>query len=223
MQTVMPSFRSLFVVAPLVLGLGACGEEQAPPEPRTPAAPSMAVRKGNGAEPARDAARAPSTREQTPVAAADNAARMAPTPATVLRATELKDKPFIDAKTLQRLPAQTRVTVIDRSGGWLKVARDDRQGWVRLLHVSSQPSASGGTAQELESVAKMATGRGGSGNIVNTTGIRGLSEEQLRAAKPSPAELQRLESYGVEKERAAAYARQHKLERRQVAQLPEPR
>lgn len=149
---------------------------------------------------------------------------MAPTPATVLRDTALKDKPSIDAKTIKPLPANTPVTIVDRDGGWLRVVSDGQQGWVRLLHVSSQPPGTrGATAQELESAARIATGRAGTGNIVNTTGIRGLSEEQLHEAEPNPAELQRLESHGAGKEQATEYARTHQLERRSIAHLREPR
>src|SRR5581483_12140943 len=94
-------------------------------------------------------------------------AKMAPTPGTTTRATELKDKPYVDAKTLATLPAGSAVTIVDRSGGWFEVDAGGRRGWLRLLHVSSQPvGARGGTAQEIESVAKMATGRAGTGNIV---------------------------------------------------------
>jgi uncharacterized protein YgiM (DUF1202 family) len=150
--------------------------------------------------------------------------KLAPTPATVVRDTELKDKPYADAKTLKRLPARTAVTIVDRQGGWLRVQAGGQQGWVRLLHVSSQ-SAGGSKsgADELKSAANVATGRAGAGNIVSTTGIRGLNEEQLSKAQPNPAELQRLESYGASKEQAAAYARSHKLDRRQVAYVAEPR
>jgi uncharacterized protein YgiM (DUF1202 family) len=159
----------------------------------------------------------------TPTKSTGASAKMAPTPATVARDTELKEKPFTDAKTLKRLPARTAVTIVDRDGGWLKVTAGGQQGWVRLLHVSSQPASSGGTStDELKSAAKMATGRAGSGNIVSTTGIRGLSEEQLREAKPNPQEFQRLEGYAASKEQATAYARAQKLERRQVAHLPGP-
>lgn len=215
----MSSQPSLFIAFLLALALSACGEDQAPTPTTAPSAPSA----GGAPNGAAGAARQSAGPRQQETAAAEGSARMAPTPGTVLRDTELKDKPFIDAKTLQRLPAQTRVTIVDRSGGWLKVVHDGRQGWARLLHVGSQPAASASTAQELESAAKIATGRAGSGNIVNTTGIRGLSEEQLREAKPNPAELQRLESYGVDEEQAAEYARKHKLERREIAYLPEPR
>lgn len=148
--------------------------------------------------------------------------KMAPTPGTTTRDTELKEKPFVDAKTLKKLPARTAVAIGDREGGWLKVTAGGQQGWVRLLHVSSQPqSASGSSANELESAAKVASGRAGSGNIVATTGIRGLSDEELRNAKPNPEEVKRLENYAVSKEQAVEYARKHGLQRRQVGYLPE--
>jgi hypothetical protein len=162
------------------------------------------------------------TTAAAPAAAAETA--MAPTPGTTTRDTELKDKPFIDATTLKTLPAKTAVTLVDRSGGWYKIVTGGQQGWVRLLHVSSQPGgASASSKQELEAAAKLVTGRAGGGNIVSTTGIRGLSEEQLRKAQPSPAELQRLDSYAASPEQASVYAHAQKLERRQVAQLPAPK
>jgi hypothetical protein len=219
----------------LSLHLAACGQD----EPRTVAPqPAESVPQVSDAPAKTDTAEdqapksAPVTnarpaQKATPAAPAEQTAtgdaKMAPTPATVLRETELKDKPFIDAKTLKRLPVQSAITIVDREGGWLRVVSAGQQGWVRLLHVSSQPGGRASSAQELESAAKIVTGRAGGDNIVSTTGIRGLSEEQLRKAEPNPAELQRMESYGVTKEQAQAYARKHKLERRQVAQLPAPR
>ncbi len=149
--------------------------------------------------------------------------KMAPTPGTVLRATELKDKPFVDAKTIKKLAPQTSVAVLDRQGGWLQVNAGGQVGWVRLLHVSTQPPGRGGSAREIESAAKIATGRAGSGNIVATSGIRGLNEEQLKNAKPAPEELTKLESYGVSPEQAKDYARKHKLEARKIDYPPEPR
>lgn len=151
------------------------------------------------------------------------APKMAPTPAVTTRDTELKEKPFIDSKTLKKLPKNTAIAIIDRSGGWLNVTSGGVQGWVRLLHVSSQPPGAGGaSADELKSAVKMATGRAGGGNIVATTGIRGLSEEQLRDAKPNPEEEQRLEGYAASAAQATGYARANKLERRQVPYLPAP-
>lgn len=206
----MSTSITLRAVPLLFLLLAACGKEtEHRPQTRSQAPAPSAAMTAEAATPANTPANAP--------------AKMAPTPATVVKDTELKDKPFVDAKTIKKLPRGTAVAIVDRNGGWLKVTVAGQQGWVRLLHVSSQPAAaSGSSAKELEAAAKIATGRAGSGNIVSTTGIRGLNEEQLSKAQPNPAELKHLESYSVSKEQAAAYARAHKLERRQIPYLPAP-
>lgn len=220
----MNSFRFAIVGLVLIL-VGGCGEEDktaAPPNGTTETPPASVTGKRVPVPPAKQAP-APETAKAPPPAKAPEAGgeKMAPTPATTTRATELKEKPFVDAKTLRQLPAQASVTIVDRSGGWLRVAADGQQGWVRLLHVSSQ-SLDARSASELESIAKIATGRSGGGNIVSTTGIRGLSEEQLATAQPNTEELKSLERYSVSQEQASEYARRHGLERRQVAHLPKP-
>ncbi|HEY8554256.1 MAG TPA: SH3 domain-containing protein [Burkholderiales bacterium] len=205
--------------------LGACSDEQPahPPTPRAEAPATAPETQGGAPQDGARAARPPGdATAPTPSTAREPA--LAPAPGTVLRETELKREPSFDAPTLARLPAGTRVIAADREGGWLRVINDGREGWVRLLHVSLQPPGTGGgSAQELESVAKLATGRAGTGNIVSTTGIRGLREEQLRAAAPNEGEVARLEGYAATPEAANAYARKHGLARRDVAELPAPK
>ena len=154
---------------------------------------------------------------------ATGTARAVATPGTITRDTELKAEPFVDAKTLAKLVARSRVSIVDRRGGWLQVVSGNARGWVRLLHVTSGTAAAGApTAKELEAAARVATGRAGTGNIAVTTGIRGLTTEQLQGAKPNPAELQHLETYGIEPAQANAYAAQQKLERQQIPYPPAP-
>lgn len=167
--------------------------------------------------------RAPPPAAARPAQPAPGAAASAATPGTVTRDTELKAEPFVDARTLAALRAKSPVSIVERRGGWLRVTAAGKPGWVRLLHVSSQPAAAGGQAtRELESAARVATGRAGTGNIAVTTGIRGLNTEELRGAQPDPAELQRLESYGADAAQANAYAAANRLERRQVPYPPAP-
>lgn len=225
-----PAWTLVFAVA---LAAG-CGSE-APPKPVTPAAPAApaptaqapaAPTPAPSATPTTSApsgAAAPIAAKPAEQTAAAASPSIAPTPGTVLRETELKDKPFVDARTLRTLAAQTSLVIVDRQSGWLRVSVAGQQGWVRLLHVSSAPAGSAKSQAELESFAKLATGRAGTGNVVATTGIRGLNEEQLQTAQANPEELRRLEGYGVSKEQAAEYARRHKLEARQVAHLPAPK
>lgn len=180
---------------------------------------------GKGDKPATSASGASQERSQvaavtearTAQAAAPTASKMAPTPGTVVRATDLKDKPVAEAKVLRKLAAKSAVTVVDRQGGWLRVTAAGQQGWVRLLDVSTQPaSARGGTAQDIDAAKRIATGRAGSGNIVATSGIRGLNEEQLRTAAANPEELKKLDGYAATEAQASDYARQHRLAQRRV-------
>jgi hypothetical protein len=147
----------------------------------------------------------------------------APTPATVTRATELKAQPSLDAQTLAALREGTPVTIVDRQQGWFEVAHGESHGWVRLLHVSSQPPGSHGPIPpELERAARVATGRAGGGNIAVTTGTRGLTEEELREAEANPAELQRLEAQRVDARRAEDHAARHGLQRREIDYPADP-
>lgn len=208
------SLRSVcgaFVLLSVVAG---CNDNSTPPTANqpTPADPS----------PITAAAAAPAA--PTPAKAAPTPAKLAPTPATIVRATELKDKPATTARTLKKLAARTAVTVIQRQGGWLQVSAQGQQGWVRLLHVSAQPSnAGGGTAKDVEAAKRLATGRAGGGNIVATSGIRGLNEEQLRSAAPDPAALAKLDGYAATDAQAADYARTHGLTPRRVKAPAKPK
>lgn len=204
----------------LALWLAACGEEpETTPVAPPPAEPAPKAAPSAPAPPPK--ARAPEASARAPRAAPAKGRELAPMPATVSRATELKTEPLLDAKTLAPLAAGTAITVLARNGGWYRVARGNEQGWVRLLHVSTQAGARGIGEQELESAARIATGRQGSGNIANTTGIRGLTPEQLRRAEPDLEALERLEAGGASVEDARAYARAQGLERREIPFLPE--
>ncbi|HSI24554.1 MAG TPA: SH3 domain-containing protein, partial [Methylotenera sp.] len=65
-------------------------------------------------------------------------------------------------------------------------------GWVRLLSVKR---GSMSTANQTSSVLAAASGRAGTGQVVSTTGVRGLSEQELKAAKFNETEVKALEGY----------------------------
>jgi hypothetical protein len=142
---------------------------------------------------------------------------------TLLKASELKDKPFIDAKTLVKLPTQTRVTILERNGGWYRIQAVKKSGWVRMLNVKVTAGAQNlGSGTDLTQAATLATGRAGTGNVVSTSGLRGLSEEELRSAKPDYAQFDKLNGYGVDKASANNYAKSNGLTGRTVQYLPAP-
>jgi hypothetical protein len=131
-------------------------------------------------------------------------------PATVIRATDLKQEPASDSATVAALAEQTAVEVVQRKSGWTKVKTPSGEGWVRMLTLrlggpgAAKPGASGLT--QMFNVART----GSSGTQV-TTGVRGLDAEQIANAQPNPAELAKLEKFASDRDAAAGFAAQGKL------------
>ena len=136
-------------------------------------------------------------------------------PATVIRASDLKKEPATDSATVAALPENTAVEALERKSGWTRVKADAGEGWVRMLSLrfggtAAKPGASG--VNQLFNVART----GSSGTQV-TTGVRGLDAEQLANAQPNPAELAKLDGFAVDRDAAASFAAQGKLDAQSVA------
>ncbi len=208
------------IVLIVVFGLSGCGEDEG--DARAPAgAPQLGDQRQSTRAPA------PATvqgRGEIESPASPPGPVTPRTPGTTAKDTELKQKPYLDARTVETLPANTPVVILGRQGGWLQVSARGQQGWVRMLHVrtGASPGGRGTAVEDVKAVTGLATGRAGTGNIVATSGIRGLSEEQLRGAKGNPEELKKMEGYGVMKAEAALYARNHGLAAGKRAYLPGP-
>jgi uncharacterized protein YgiM (DUF1202 family) len=142
---------------------------------------------------------------------------------TALKPDDIKSEPFKDAKTLGRIAKGQRVEILARHSGWLEIKADGKRGWVRLLSVRRGQAEGADAGKELGGVAGLATGRAGTGQVVSSTGVRGLSEADLKNAKFDEAQLQRAEAQAVPAADAKAFAAQGKLAAQQVAFLPEPK
>jgi hypothetical protein len=130
-------------------------------------------------------------------------------PATVIRATDLKQEPASDAATVAPLAENTAVEALERKGGWTRIKAGDAEGWVRMLSLrfgASAPKSGDTGLSQLFNVART----GSSGTQV-TTGVRGLDAEQLATARPNPAELAKLEKFAADRDAAASFAAQGKL------------
>src|SRR3970282_2466663 len=132
---------------------------------------------------------------------------------TTRTAVDLMATPYRDAAQAGQLPSNTSVVILERRGGWLKISGKNRTGWVRLHQVRSgegpEAKGSGEGLEMLKNVGK--TGRSGSSGIVATTGIRGLSAEELKSAKPNPKAVEALESNRASDAAAREYARRASL------------
>jgi len=142
---------------------------------------------------------------------------------TALKPDQIKSEPFKDAKTVGQIAKGERVEILARQSGWLQVKAGSKRGWVRMLSVRRGQAAGTDAGKEIGGVAGIATGRAGTGQVVSSTGVRGLSEADLKNAKFDQAQLQRAEALAVPATEAKAFAAQGKLASQQVAFLPEPK
>lgn len=128
------------------------------------------------------------------------------------RATDLKDK--ADGATVRSLPENTEVKVLQRAGGWTRVDAGGQQGYVRVFHLrfpaTAEAASSGGSLSGLGSALGFGRQRSQSTTIA-TTGIRGLSQEDLKNASPDGAALQRMQSFRSDAPGAERFAREGKL------------
>ena len=137
---------------------------------------------------------------------------------SALKADDIKAEPFRDAKTVGKLAAGAKVDIVKRDGAWLQID-SPKKGYVKMLSIrrGTVAPASGVKASGL---AALASGRAGTGNVVASTGVRGLNEEDLKAAKFDEKELKLAESYMATKNDAASFAAKANLKARRVGYLP---
>ena len=137
----------------------------------------------------------------------------------MIKADALRAEPFSDAKKVGTLAAGDKVDILKKDGGWLNVKSAKGKGWVRMLSIrrGAAPVKSTAGASGLSSLA---SGRAGTGKVVATTGIRGLNEEQLKAAKYDEEQVKLAESYATGRADAKKLADKGKLKPQKVDYIP---
>ena len=138
--------------------------------------------------------------------------------AYTVRSTEIKQLPYSDATTVATLGEKASVNVMSRQGGWVKINSGKGNGWVRMLSLRGDSTAKQSGDSGLQSMINV--GRSGSSGITMTTGIRGLSEEDLKNAHPNPGEFEKLKNYAANKAKAEKFAHDAKLKTQQLDYLP---
>jgi hypothetical protein len=134
------------------------------------------------------------------------------------KADDMKAEPFRDAKSVKALAVGEKLDILSKQGGWFKVKAGKATGWVHMLSVRKGDAKKG--ADNASGLLALSSGRAGTGKVVATTGVRGLNEEELKAATFNEAELQRAEANASSKADAAAFAKQGKLVARSFDYLP---
>jgi len=139
---------------------------------------------------------------------------------SALKADSIRAEPFRDAKVVGSLTPGDPVHILKRQGGWFQVKGATGSGWVRMLSVRRGEARKG--SSDVAGIVGLASGRAGTGHVVATTGIRGLSEEELKAAEYNEAEVTKAESYSTTRAEARKFAANEKLVARKVEYLPTP-
>lgn len=127
---------------------------------------------------------------------------------SALKNDTLRKEPYADAKSAGSLMRGESVQIVKKQGAWLQVKTKKTTGWVRLLSVKRGSSTG---SNQSAGVLAAASGRAGTGQVVSTTGIRGLSEDELKAAKFNEAEINTMESYTQSADAGRQFANAGKL------------
>jgi hypothetical protein len=138
---------------------------------------------------------------------------MAAETGVVLKPDQLRADAFSDAKVVGNVNKNDAVDILNKKGAWLQIKSAGKTGWVRLLTVKRNSAGGNNVA----GVVGVATGRSGTGKVVSTTGIRGLSAEDLKTAQFNEAETKKLESYTVSADEAKQFAASGGLSSRQYS------
>lgn len=139
--------------------------------------------------------------------------------AYTVRPTEVKTKPFSDAATLSSLPQNSRVEVLDRKSGWMQIRSDGTTGWVKMLSLRFGDAAQKKSGDSGLGALFNIAATGGSGSTVST-GVRGLSEENLKNPRPNPEAMKELQRYATGRNEAQSFGKSGKLATRRIDYLP---
>lgn len=139
----------------------------------------------------------------------------------IVKADEvLREEATATASGVGNIAANAKVEIVERKGFWAKVKQGGSQGWLKLTALSIDSGASPGG---ISALAGIASGRTGGGNIVNASGTRGLSSEELKAAQPDMNALALIKTFAVTSESAQQFGQQAGLSSRQIKYIEPPK
>ena len=135
---------------------------------------------------------------------------------SALKADTLRTEPYSDAKTIGSIAKNETVEILAKKGAWLQIKTQKSTGWVRIFSVKRGTASN---TNQAKGVYDVASGRASTGKVISTTGIRGLSAEELKAAKFNEEEMKKLENFAVSAEDSQKFAKAGGLKTVQFAYL----
>lgn len=141
-------------------------------------------------------------------------------PAMIIRNSEFRAKPLIDAPLLNTLKEGDTVDLIGNEGGWSKIkTADGKIGFVRLLNIRPTSASSGNALGGVDKLGNVV--RTGSTGSVATTGVKGITKDDIAQSTPNPEEVKKMESYAATEADARKAAKSVKLTEQSVSFLGE--
>lgn len=136
----------------------------------------------------------------------------------IVRLSPLHDKASSTSQRVGQLSAGSRVTIFGRKGGWKEVFSEEKSmvGWVRSYQVregnyaeqapkETEEDSRGflaGLASFSRKASRFLTGNNSSTSSGTATiGVRGLSEAEIKSARPDFSELEKMQQYSSNRSR----------------------
>lgn len=130
----------------------------------------------------------------------------------ILRDDELRAAPLPTAPMRASVKAGAKGEMLARKGFWMQIRLPGGEGWIKLSSVQLDNATVSG-------LAALNSGRGASGNIVNSSGTRGLTPEDLAEAPPSEAEFKMLQANQVSAQQVQQFRQRTGLAARSMPYL----
>ena len=154
----------------------------------------------------------------------------------IVREARVYVEPSSSAAQVGMIEAGKRVAIFERKGGWKEIYSEplDLVGWIRSYQVregdyappvdDDAESDSRGFLSGLAAFSRKASRFfGGGGSSANsetaTIGVRGLSEAELKSAKPDLREFARMQGYASDTTRLASFRQEGQLSANEVAHI----
>lgn len=158
----------------------------------------------------------------------------------VVREARVYVEPSGSATQVGTIEAGKQVAIFERKGGWKEIYSEPLGlvGWVRSYQVregdyappvdADAESDSRGFLSGLAAFSRKASRFfGGGGSNANsstaTIGVRGLSEAEIKSAKPDLREFARMQSYASDTRRLADFRQQGRLSANEIAHIEPPK
>ncbi len=148
-------------------------------------------------------------------------AALAAEPGYATRDLELRAEPVSGAPVTGKVEKGGKFQIVAERKAWSQVSANGATGWTLSFYVMrGEPAPPQRAGRRLSELFSMGTER--RAETTATIGIRGLDEEELKAAQFNDQELKRLEALGVPKSEGDAFAKRGRLEPQKVDYLSPP-